>query len=310
MRSHPAILIVSVLLLSAAWLTSCGSSSGEPTTSTARSNAAATAAGAKPGSSLLFVQDISSGSITETSPGRYRLSLKQPRRFITTFTDRPARLTSRETLKSFLSSWKERGFISDPPNAALAIDDAPESADLFLLTISSPKLSSDGSRLDFDATPLSGDAPALARFAEGRDTTSARQFGAASLFIDDAPGGAPIRMTFIARNIQPGQNVTVRLTAGATFVIEQGLHITSSTGESMPLQGIHVLPNTLTITTAPDSGNSGSALAWTTSTDLLTTGDLIQLSAQADPGVVVTAGMVGHQSVTLSSESILIDPTG
>jgi hypothetical protein len=136
---------------------------------------------------LLFVQQSSGGEVIRTGPDRYKVRLHRVSSGVTTFADRPSRTAGHESLKTFVSRWKSRGFAADAPNAALVIDAAPASSDVTLLTLSRPKYDRGSSTLTYSARPLKGEAPgALADFGKRGDRVRARRFGAASLFIDDS----------------------------------------------------------------------------------------------------------------------------
>lgn len=124
---------------------------------------------AKP-ASLLFVQAASEGRLKRTSSG-LRLSLRVSR-FTQTFTDRPVRRAGRETTRRFVSRWRARGFRSDPPNAALSVSRAR--GGVGAVELRRPRYAKGW--IHYSARPLKGSG----KLRTGR-------FGAASLFIDNAP---------------------------------------------------------------------------------------------------------------------------
>ena len=100
------------------------------------------------------------------------------------FTDRPARGAGTEPPGRFVRRWRQRGFVDDPPNAALEVVGAPRGRDVMVLELSAPRrVGADG--IGFRARRISGPStPALARFARRADHRVARTFGGASLFVD------------------------------------------------------------------------------------------------------------------------------
>jgi len=145
-------------------------------------------AGARTGTpSELFVLTAADVRLSHAS-GRgnaFALVLDRPAGSVSGFSDRPQRLLSRRSLGGFVRSWDSLGFRSDPPNAALVLDDAPSSAHVFVFELSRPALGPGGRTLTFHARAL-GRRPTgiLARLARGADHARAGAFGRGSLFID------------------------------------------------------------------------------------------------------------------------------
>ncbi len=131
----------------------------------------------------LFVQQADGGKIVR-SGGRWRLVLRKPSPVVTTFSDRPVRVGSSEPLRAFVSGWRGQ-FGSDQPNAALEVPGAPPSRDVLLLELSPPRRAA--GRLVYAVRPLTKTSSRqLARLARRADRPTARAFGRATLFIDDA----------------------------------------------------------------------------------------------------------------------------
>ena len=91
-----------------------------------------------PGVGELFVLRASGGELERVRAGVFELVLRRPTSLVTAFSDRPARLTREQRLRSFVSSWSSLGFRADPPNAALSIAGAPNARDVLVLEISRP----------------------------------------------------------------------------------------------------------------------------------------------------------------------------
>lgn len=141
------------------------------------------AAGATP---LLFVQQADGGTLEQTAASTFRLTLRGVAPSVAAFADRPGRTATAERAGTFVSRWRGR-FGTDPPNAALVIDDAPRGRDVAMLTLSAPRYRPRAHTLTYTARALRGDAgAALKAFHARRDPVREMRFGAASLFIDDA----------------------------------------------------------------------------------------------------------------------------
>jgi hypothetical protein len=140
---------------------------------------AATAAPAAPASDL-YVVTTTAGKVVPAGHGAYRITLSDPARRISAFSDRPARRTSTQSLKRFVANWKANGFAADHPNAALVIDDAGAGHDTYTYELSEPRITRSGA-LTIRAKRLAAKAP--------------RRFGRASLFIDDSGAQTPLSIS-------------------------------------------------------------------------------------------------------------------
>ncbi|MGI8572152.1 MAG: hypothetical protein ACR2L9_05935 [Solirubrobacteraceae bacterium] len=130
--------------------------------------------------SLLFVQTAGRGRLSRGAHGGLTLTLKASR-WTQSFTDRPRRASQVERTRTFVNEWGQRGFRSDPPNAALSIDRAD--GKVFTIELSHPRLSNGW--LSYSVRRLKGSA----KLRLGT-------FGTASLFIDDANEKWCFSMTF------------------------------------------------------------------------------------------------------------------
>ena len=138
-----------------------------------------------PGVGELFVLRANAGELERVRARVFELVLRRPSSVVTAFSDRPARLTREQRLRSFVRSWSSLGFRADPPNAALSIAGAPNARDVLVLEISRPRLGTGGRTLRFRAQPLAGEPKGrLRRFAKRSDRVGERTFGPASLFVD------------------------------------------------------------------------------------------------------------------------------
>ncbi len=206
---------------------------------------AAPAANAAPAHDL-YVATANKGKLARTdTSGIYRLTMAQPGPSVTTFTDRPARSASAMTTREFVRGWKAEGFAADPPNAALVIDNAPATRDVYTFELSKPRIDEHG-RVVFRAKrigpPSSGP---LEQFGKRADKPAAGRFGSSSLFVDAGSqpqtpvhvqvSGLPQGQTL---NLQFNQPVdtdditsSVRVTNGsATYVDSNGMMVVSEQG--------------------------------------------------------------------------------
>jgi hypothetical protein len=165
---------------------------------------ATTSAGAGPRTgtpSELFVLTAADVRLSHASGkgNAFELVLDRPAGSVSGFSDRPQRLLSRRSLGGFVRAWGNLGFRSDPPNAALVVDHAPSSADVFVFELSRPALGAGGRTLTFDARALERRPTGiLARVARGADTARAGGFGRGSLFIDGSGQAASLVFSFTA----------------------------------------------------------------------------------------------------------------
>jgi len=208
--------------------------------------------------SLLYVQETAGGSIERLGAGAYRLQLTGVSPRVTTFTDRPRRRAGRQSLESFVTSWKANGFAADPPNAALVLDNARASRDVVLLTLSHPRYDRAQQTLTYRATPLHGHDTALASFARRADPVSAGDLGAASLFVYDG-GGALSTVTFNIYGEATTTTVQFLLSGGAAAWSLSSVTALSING-TFPLTSLYATRKALSLGLP-----SGSSLASTIS---------------------------------------------
>jgi hypothetical protein len=176
----------------------------------------------------LFVQTARGGTLTPV-PGRrgiFRLVLRRPHHDVTVFSDRPQRLAGSESLAAFVRRWRARGFVSDPPNAALVLADAPASRDVVILELSRPRQTRRS--LSFRARLVKrASTPQLARFRTRADSRIGMRFGQASLFVDSAAdlAFANIRLRFVIPRTPITGTVNSPLLVGFTSPAGQGAEI-------------------------------------------------------------------------------------
>lgn len=138
--------------------------------------------------SSLYVQTAEGGRLRGGEDGAFTLQLTGVASRMTTFSDRPLRLSAQTTVADFVDDWDASGFADDPPNAALVISDGDDGRDTFVFELTNPDHDDGADTLRYDAQLLS-DAPGgrLSALADPVGDDPPKRFGAASLFIDDAP---------------------------------------------------------------------------------------------------------------------------
>jgi len=164
------------------------------------------------------------------------------------FDDRPARMAGRQSTQSFLQDWSRLGFVSDPPNAVLQVDNLS-----FPLVLSQPVFDGPAQTVTFTIQPDAG-APNLDRLPT--------RFGDCALFIDDAGDGYQAAMLLSLRfSVSPGDTVEVTLAAdqvSLSFAVGQpGVQSGLVLDASSPIgpMTIYTFFNSILIT-SPPGGNS------------------------------------------------------
>jgi hypothetical protein len=165
---------------------------------------AAGAHAAAPTSSL-YLQQAKSGSLHGDT-----LVLRGVSPQTTRFADRPARTAGSLTTRGFVSGWKG-AFGDDPPNAALEIAGAPRSRDVALLELrGAPRYDAAAHTLTYRVRQLRTTSAKTLGPLAARADQGVRDFGAATLFIDD--GSTEVLATF--QVTIPSGGTTVAVNAG------------------------------------------------------------------------------------------------
>ena len=134
---------------------------------------------------MLGVVTAKRGRLVERD-GAFRLVLDGVAKRQLWFTDRPARLAGTDSIEKL---HRELFAGQKPPNAALEIATADKEHDVILLELSNPRYDAARHRATYDAKGLDATSRsvALSRFTSRADTAKGMTFGAATLFVDDAP---------------------------------------------------------------------------------------------------------------------------
>lgn len=138
--------------------------------------------------SLLFVEQAKSGSLVKDG-STWKLTLTHLSRRITYFTDRPERTVGEGEFGAFLMLWKEFGFTTNPPNAAISIDpvvNKDASSSVMLVMLTDPNYDSDTDIATFLVTPLKEPSKSMKSFASRSGELSELKFVEPTLFIDNA----------------------------------------------------------------------------------------------------------------------------
>lgn len=137
----------------------------------------------------LMSQTAASGSWTRTGD-THTLILNDVSPSTVVFTERPERSAESIPTASLVSSWGD-AFGDDPPNAAVVLSDADESADTIVATLHHPRYDPSARTLTYsaDLVPAGTDTGGLDGVASGTDESIPSEFGAVAVFIDgtDAP---------------------------------------------------------------------------------------------------------------------------
>ncbi|MBJ7332464.1 MAG: hypothetical protein JHC95_21390 [Solirubrobacteraceae bacterium] len=180
--------------------------------------------------STLFVQESSGGTLRKVAKDRYVLTV-DPRGDMTAFTDRPARRVWRLGTSTFLSRWSLYGFAKVPPNAVLALDDAPASRDTLAVTLLSARPLR-GGQVAYTVAPMRGEPGALAGYAKGADGLREGRLGPASLFVDNA--GEAHTLYVATQSLSTGPGLVYTLNAQVEGGTSYGTPTTTVTGSFCP----------------------------------------------------------------------------
>ncbi len=174
----------------------------------------------------LFVAGGDQGELRPVpgKPGRFVLDLRGAG-VVTSFTDRPARAAGSESLAGFVSRWRARGFVADPPNAALELPGAPSGRDVVIVELTRPRLVAPEA-VRFQARRVGSASPALARFTRRGDARTAREFGRWNLFVDPS-AAAPVSVGVEVS--MPAGTVSLAF-AGAPLVTEDSIRFAGAAG--------------------------------------------------------------------------------
>lgn len=153
-------------------------------------DASPTPPAAEEGPTMLFLQSFQSGSIApiEGDDGAYTLTLEHGLGQTIYFSDRPDRIVGATPTPKFL---KALGFQpSNPPNAALVVQSAPDDTDIAVLELLNPRYDDTSHTAIYDVRLLKEWERTLEVGLTEQPADLAQlhpSFGAAHLFIDDCP---------------------------------------------------------------------------------------------------------------------------
>jgi microcystin-dependent protein len=140
--------------------------------------------------SVLFAFNAKSGSLDPQHKDRFTLVLRGLDERGLWFADRPNRDSGTVPTRGFFGKWTRLGFAADPPNAALTIEGAPEDEDAVALELEDPRFRRSSESVRLDVRVLEGPSAGLAHLVSKLDEDVDREFGRASLFVDNAAAGS------------------------------------------------------------------------------------------------------------------------
>lgn len=175
-------------------------------------------------SGRLLVLEGDTGTLVPQGKDHYKLEIRGADRDVTWFADRPVRRAGTLSLREVVRDWKKFGFVADPPNAAIELDDGAPKADVMTVELGRPRLSADREVVRFGVRRIAVKDGALAGHAEGVDRTLPRRFGRVSVFVDGA--------TWFARSV----TVSVLNASGQDLAVNYGL-LTGGTWDNPPIPG-------------------------------------------------------------------------
>ena len=175
-------------------------------------------------SGRLLVLEGDAGTLVPQGKDRYALEIRGVDRDVTWFADRPVRRAGSLSLREVVRDWKKFGFVADPPNAAIELDDGAPKADVMTVELGRPRLSADREVVRFGVRRIAVKQGALAGHAEGVDRSLPRRFGRVSLFVDGA--------AWFARSV----TVTVLNASGADLASNYGM-LTGGAWDNPPVPG-------------------------------------------------------------------------
>jgi hypothetical protein len=165
----------------------------------ATANANATATGSSnnnnnmTGAKFLFIQSAQSGSISEVNATTSTLELRDVSDKTISFSDRPDRIVSSVNTTNFIGNWSTGpdSFASDPPNAALVLDDEEQRQDIAVIELYNPEYDSAANTLKYDISAEN----ATSASATTTSINLPSEFGQSTLVIDSgSDGGDQITM--------------------------------------------------------------------------------------------------------------------
>lgn len=111
--------------------------------------------------SFLYVEDAASGTLTGSDDQHLRLTLKNVRDYVTSFTDRPIRASAAISAQAFYDAWP-KAFATSAPNVVVS-HHVPGSLQPqnIVLTLSNPQYDAKKHSVSFDAVRILQDTPAL-----------------------------------------------------------------------------------------------------------------------------------------------------
>ena len=161
------------------------------TNTNATANATANATGSNnnnnmTGAKFLFIQSAQSGSISEVNATTFTLELRDVSDKTISFSDRPDRIVSSVNTTNFIGNWSTGpdSFASDPPNAALVLDDEEQRQDIAVIELYNPEYDSAANTLKYDISAENATSASATTTATTTSIGLPTEFGKSTLLID------------------------------------------------------------------------------------------------------------------------------
>ena len=120
---------------------------------------------------FLSIQSAQSGSLSELNATAYTIELNDVSDKTILFSDRPDRFVTSLPTSNFVGNWTTGpdSFQSDPPNAALVLDE-PSEQDVTIIELFSPLYDEDNKTLQYDVIPI-GNRSSIDALSEFQQST-------------------------------------------------------------------------------------------------------------------------------------------
>lgn len=243
-------------------------------------------------SGRLLVLEGDAGTLVPKGKDRFDLELRGVDDDVTWFADRPVRRAGALSLREVVRDWKKFGFVADPPNAAIELDDGAPKADVMTVELGRPRLSADREVVRFGVRRIAVKQGTLAGHAEGVDRSLPRRFGRVNLFVDGA--------TWFARSV----TVSVLNASGADLAVNYGL-LTGGAWDSPPVPGT-VISSAAQTTWVNGATNAFMSLGGSIVISPAS-GGMLQVSWNWSPGAPVAASVNNVATTGLAVTSQLVN---
>jgi hypothetical protein len=181
---RPSIAVAAIAIMGSLGTAGCGGSSKPASSTTTEAKNVG----------LLFVQAAPHGTLVSVAGTKddFTLTLRDSAKQVVWFSDRPERHYGHLAVGRFVAAWKQFGFGSDPPNAALTLLQADDKEDTVIVKLGAPRYDAATRSVSFPAHRISHAGGRLSDFEADNDGSVPESFADVSLFIDDTTSYGPI----------------------------------------------------------------------------------------------------------------------